>query len=103
MKAKLIVVGDDKLAREFPIEDELEIGRAATGWDMVVRRQGEEKLVGIRDSSISKRHVRIYLDSGKLLIKDLGSSNGTMLNNRRLPNWRPKMGSDPVEIKGDCV
>ena len=103
MKAKLAVVGEDKFTREFPIEDELEVGRAATGWDMVVRHGGNESLVGIQDSSISKKHALIYLDSGKLLIKDLGSSNGTLLNNRPLPNWRPKMGSDPVEIKGDCA
>ena len=99
----MAVVGEDKFAREFPIEDELEIGRVATGWDMVVRRQGEEKLIGIRDASISKRHALVYFDSGKLLIRDLGSSNGTMLNNRPLPNWQPKIGSDPAEIKGDCV
>ena len=103
MKAKLAVVGEDKFTREFPVEDELEIGRTATGWDVVVRRQGEESLIGIRDSSISKKHALIYLDSGKLVIKDLGSSNGTMLNNRLLSNWHPKIGSDPVEMKGDCA
>ena len=103
MKAKLVVVGEDQFTREFPVEDELEIGRSATGWDMVARRQGEDKLVGIRDSSVSKKHAMIYVDSGKLLIRDLGSSNGTMLNNRFLSNWHPKIGSDPAEIKGDCV
>ena len=53
MKAKLAVVGEDKFTREFPVEGELELGRAATGWDMVVRHQGNENAVGIQDSSIS--------------------------------------------------
>ena len=81
----------------FAINAELQRGQLPS------RHQGNEKLLGIQDSSVSKRHALIYLDSGKLLLKDLGSSNGTLLNNRPLPNWRPREGSDPVEIKGDCA
>lgn len=103
MIAKLAIVGDDKLSGEFSIEDTLELGRSASGWDIVVRQQGEEKLAGVRDASVSKRHAMVYVDSGKLLLKDLGSSNGTLLNNRLLPNCRPRAESDPVEIKGDSV
>ncbi len=101
MKAHLIVLGDDKLTREFPIDDAVEIGRVEGGWDVVQRRQGEEMLMGVKDATVSRRHALIYPDSGKLMIKDLGSSNGTLLNNRILPNWQPKMESDPMEIKGD--
>ena len=103
MKACLVVLGDDKLRREFPVEDRVEIGRIANGWDVVVRRRDEEVLVGVKDSTVSRNHALIYLESGKLMIKDLGSTNGTLVNNRELPNWHPKTGSDPIEIKGDSV
>src|SRR5699024_5485155 len=48
---------------------------------------------------LSRNHAQIYIDgaSGKLMLQDLGSSNGTYLNDFRL-------GADPVEIKiGDLV
>ena len=46
--------------------------------------------------AISKKHCVIYVDSGKLLIKDLGSTNGTFLNGQLL--------SEPAELKnGDLL
>ncbi|EGW34969.1 uncharacterized protein SPAPADRAFT_130988, partial [Spathaspora passalidarum NRRL Y-27907] len=55
---------------------------------------------GYFDSRVlSRNHAQIYIDSksGKLMLQDLGSSNGTYLNDIRL-------GNDPVEIKvGDIV
>ena len=46
---------------------------------------------------ISRRHVIFYAESGKILIKDLGSKNGTKLNGQ-------KLGVDPIEVEhGDSV
>jgi pSer/pThr/pTyr-binding forkhead associated (FHA) protein len=46
---------------------------------------------------ISRRHVIFYEKNGKILIKDLGSKNGTKLNGQ-------KLGIDPVEVEyGDSV
>ncbi|ODV80369.1 uncharacterized protein CANTADRAFT_49735, partial [Suhomyces tanzawaensis NRRL Y-17324] len=50
---------------------------------------------GYFDSRVlSRNHAQIYIDSktGKLMLQDLGSSNGTYLNDVRLSN-------DPVEVK----
>lgn len=103
MKARLAITGDDKLAREFPINGSVEIGRVGDNWEVALRTEGHQVLIGAQDASVSKRHAMIYTESGKLLIKDLGSSNGTMLNHRLLPNWRRKTGSDPAEIKNDSI
>lgn len=55
---------------------------------------------GYFDSRVlSRNHAQIFIDSssGKLMLQDLGSSNGTYLNDQRL-------GADAVEIKiGDTV
>ncbi|KAG7661309.1 uncharacterized protein J8A68_005201 [[Candida] subhashii] len=55
---------------------------------------------GYFDSRVlSRNHAQIYIEpsSGKLMLQDLGSSNGTYLNDVRL-------GTDPVEIQiGDIV
>lgn len=46
---------------------------------------------------ISRRHAEFYEDQGKILVRDLGSKNGTRINGR-------KLGADPAEIKnGDSV
>lgn len=55
---------------------------------------------GYFDSRVlSRNHAQIYIDpkNGKLMLQDLGSSNGTYLNDVRLNN-------DPTEVKmGDIV
>lgn len=54
---------------------------------------------GFFDSRVlSRNHAAMYIDqSGKLMLKDLGSSNGTYLNDEKLDN-------EPVEVKvGDSI
>lgn len=55
---------------------------------------------GFFDSRVlSRNHAAMYVDgnSGKLMLKDLGSSNGTFVNDR-------KLDTEPVEIKvGDDI
>ncbi len=104
-KSRLVVVGDDGQTREFPIpmEHPAELGRAMHGWDVVLRRQGEETALGIRDAMVSRRHALLYFESDRLMIKDVGSTNGTVVNNRLLPGWRQKVGSEAVEIVADSI
>ncbi|CAH2354796.1 hypothetical protein CLIB1423_19S00496 [[Candida] railenensis] len=55
---------------------------------------------GYFDSRVlSRNHAAMFIDpeNGKLMIKDLGSSNGTFVN-------ESKIGSDPIELKiGDII
>ncbi len=40
--------------------------------------------VSIQEPSISRKHVFLTVGSGKILLQDLGSSNGTFTNSRRV-------------------
>ncbi len=44
----------------------------------------------IHDDNVSRRHVRIRAVDNGFRIEDLNSSNGTFLNRRRLPPFRPE-------------
>jgi len=55
----------------FP-KDDITIGRAQ-GNDVILPR-----------NNISKRHTRIFRRQGKLVVRDLDSTNGTFLNGRRI-------------------
>jgi DNA-binding winged helix-turn-helix (wHTH) protein len=74
---------------------------AAVRWQLVIGDHdfdlgGGENLVGrdrdaavrIDSNSISRRHARIVIDAAGVLIEDLGSKNGTMVNGRRVRQVR---------------
>ena len=85
------------------MEGSLEIGRADKGWGLVLRREGEEIPLGVEDVLASRRHASLYFDSGQLMIKDLGSLNGTRVNNRLLPHWVKRRGSAPLHLKDGSI
>lgn len=50
----------------------------------------------LQDRFLSRRHARLFLDGERLLIEDLGSQNGTFVNDARV--------EEPVEVRpGDLV
>lgn len=105
MKTRLVVTKEDKSTVEFPITSAVQLGKMMGGFAVVLRYpDGTEKPAGISDPAISRKHAVIYIEEGKLFIKDLGSTNGTLVNNRLVPNCRHGVESDPLEIKGDaCI
>ena len=68
MEAHITLVDGTHMA----VHDGLTFGRVA-GNDVV-----------LEDSKVSRRHARLVLEGGVAEIEDLGSSNGTMLNGRRI-------------------
>ena len=44
----------------------------------------------VNDKNISRRHLRIANRNGQFYVEDLNSTNGTSLNNRRLPPFKPE-------------
>lgn len=55
----------------------------------VLGRERRATDISLRDDSISKRHARIFVDDGRWLIEDLGSSNGTYVRDQRIAEPTP--------------
>ena len=56
--------------------------RVGTGGVLIGR--SAECDVSLVDQLVSRRHARIYIKEGKLLVEDLGSSNGVEVNGQRV-------------------
>ncbi len=77
LKAKLVVVGGDAKAKEVNLRLPCVIGR------------GREASLTLPHPLVSRLHTEIFEKDGKLFVKDLGSLNGTFLNNNRLESEQP--------------
>ena len=84
--ARLVVVAPPELeGREFTLADEVTVGRA-----------GGCAVLLADDTFVSQLHARIFRREGDLYVEDLGSTNGTYLNQR-------KVGSATAMHSGDRV
>ena len=72
LKAKLVVVGGDAKAKEVALRLPTVIGR------------GKDVSLTLPHPLVSRRHTEIFEKDGYLYVKDLGSLNGTYVNNRRI-------------------
>ncbi len=67
--AALVVIYGEELGRKFDLDGkQITIGRSS------------KADIPIDQDSVSRKHVRIVSDGGKVTIKDLGSTNGTFVN-----------------------
>ena len=85
-----IVEPPERRGRTFAMSEEMTIGRAAGC------------AVSIEDPLISQLHARIFRRDGQYFVEDLGSTNGTFVNRKRIGGpvaLRPK---DRIQI-GDTV
>ncbi|MDQ6909317.1 MAG: FHA domain-containing protein [Actinomycetota bacterium] len=67
-----IVEPSDRRGQTYELGDELTLGRA-TGCQ-----------VTIEDNYVSQLHARVFRREGQLYIEDLGSTNGTYLNRKKV-------------------
>jgi predicted component of type VI protein secretion system len=72
MDAKLVVVGGDAKAAEINLKLPTIIGR------------GRSASLTLRHPLVSRQHCEIYEQNGRLMVRDLGSLNGTFINNERV-------------------
>ena len=94
----LIARGDDGRDIAVSLIEPVEIGRGDKDFMVVVRTRSDTVSLGINDTTVSRKHARVYTESGSLMLKDLGSKNGTLLNNKSLPGWKNGIESQPMEI-----
>jgi hypothetical protein len=65
--------------------------------DLVLGR-GEHAQIRLEDPFASSRHARVYEQGNVVVIEDLGSTNGTYLNEELLETARPLHPGDTVRI-----
>jgi predicted component of type VI protein secretion system len=72
MHAKLVVVGGDAKAAEIKLKLPTVIGR------------GRDASLTLPHPLVSRQHCEIFESEGQLMVRDLGSLNGTYINNQRI-------------------
>ena len=84
---KLVIEDDEGCRREVPLDrDEITIGRR------------EDNLVHLPDRNVSRRHARLVHRDGAVLLEDLRSANGTLLNGVRISEPVPLGDGDLIRI-----
>ncbi|MEM6281849.1 MAG: FHA domain-containing protein [Chloroflexota bacterium] len=73
-KGKLIITTGPQEGNTIPLLLEtITVGRATSNADWEI---------ALQDPSVSRPHARLVLDNGSWRVKDLGSANGTLVNNK---------------------
>lgn len=83
---KLIITSGAQKGEAFQLQSELHIGR---NFDCQVTLQ---------DDYASGKHARIYLANNDVILADLGSTNGTFLNEERITIPTPITDRDIIRI-----
>lgn len=66
--------------------------RHAVGEKALVLGRGQDADIRLSDSSVSRRHARISVVGGNILVEDLGSTNGTTVNGKKIDRETLKIG-----------
>lgn len=82
----VIVEPAETRGQRYEVEDGLTLGRAATC------------NVFVDDTFVSQQHAKVYPRDGQVLVEDLGSTNGTYLNRRRVQGPMVMQRGDRVQV-----
>ena len=95
--ATLVVRHPDGSESEHELSGELKIGR----------QEGTNDLV-LAEGGVSRRHARFFEEGGKVLVEDVGSANGTLVDGQRITGMTPitaksqvLLGDYEVRLKAD--
>jgi pSer/pThr/pTyr-binding forkhead associated (FHA) protein len=72
--------------RSYPLTGELKLGRAATCE------------ITVDDTYVSQVHARVYGQDGNYLVEDLGSTNGTYLNQKKVSGAMTMQQGDRLQV-----
>lgn len=75
-----------------------EVARLVLAPDGVIGRNGSCALALVGDDEVSARHARLFVQDRRLLLEDLGSTNGTWLNGVRLLAPTPLREGDVLRV-----
>jgi DNA-binding winged helix-turn-helix (wHTH) protein len=70
---------------------------ALTAGDNVLGREGPG-IILLKSSTVSRRHARIKIEGDRAVVEDLGSKNGTYVNDRRVTSPTPVVDGNQVRI-----
>lgn len=76
------------------------------GFSMTLHEKSLPILIGrvknsgmrLQDKKVSAKHCKIFCEGGKLFISDLGSTNGTFINDKKLDNTVELHSHDEIEV-----
>ena len=89
-RGQFVVIEGPRKGEHFAIGDEMTIGRAAGCH------------ITIDDTFVSQLHARVFHRDGAVMVEDLGSTNGTAVNDRRITTAVALAKGDRVRV-GDTV
>jgi pSer/pThr/pTyr-binding forkhead associated (FHA) protein len=87
----LTVVDGPDAGREVRLGDELVVGR------------GEAAELVLDDPSVSRRHALLRADGATAVVEDLGSSNGTYVNEQPVADPRRVTQGDVIRLGGSAL
>jgi DNA-binding winged helix-turn-helix (wHTH) protein len=70
---------------------------ALTSGENVLGREGEG-IVVVKSTTVSRRHARIVIEANAAVVEDLGSKNGTYVNDRQVSGPTPVVDGDQVRL-----
>jgi hypothetical protein len=76
----------DQRGRSYPLGDELSVGRAS-GCQIT-----------IDDTFVSQIHARVFARDGQFFVEDLGSTNGTYLNRKKVAGPMLLQAGDQLQV-----
>jgi pSer/pThr/pTyr-binding forkhead associated (FHA) protein len=82
----LVLDPPDERGRTYPLGDELTMGRAAGC------------TVTVDDTYVSQIHARVFAREGQYLVEDLGSTNGTYLNRKKVSGPMVMQRGDRLQV-----
>ncbi len=90
--AKLVLKFEESVLKEVPI-----------GSRPVTIGRGPDNDIHIDNLAVSTHHAKVYSDTGRIIIEDLNSLNGTFLNNQRITKAFLKSGDKALIGKHHIV
>lgn len=85
--AKIVIVEGIQKGKEYPlVGEEVSFGRE------------KDNTISYPDLSVSRHHFKIHQKKDKFVLEDLGSGNGTLLNNKKVKGTSPLKHNDNIQV-----